>query len=452
MVMGFTFGRPTPLMHTPDIESRLNLPVTGSSFRCKSDALDCMNTIRDVPLKPCDNKAFKMEIDTPILESLKTDSQMSHEINIKSESIDNICVKSDIINEVDSQQNQAHNIGFPIHGTNVIYPYHIQDRIKTDCFSQNLVTELKGSDFNLAYIQKHGFDVPVLFRDKEGLGLKVPGPKFSVRHVRMYIGSKYDLEVFDVGSGRTGLMLMKDFYKYYRDPNKDRLLDVLSLEFSHTKMNNLMLAPSVVRELDWAECTWPKNMKQAHSSHKALKYPKVQKYCLLSVKGCYTDFHTEIGGSSSWYHVVRGKKIFWLIPPTEQNLELYEQWLVSEKSPSTFLGDKVEKCGRCILSPGETLLIPSGWLHAVYAQRDTLMFGGKFLHSFGIDAQLKVAKLEKIRRKPRSSRYPLFTEMLWFVLEGYVHRLLGHSYCSEEAKTEVESDICHTHLTPQVLL
>nr|CAD7199076.1 unnamed protein product [Timema douglasi] len=392
-----------------------------------------------------------MEIDTPILESLKTDSQMSHEINIKSESIDNICVKSDIINEVDSQQNQAHNIGFPIHGTNVIYPYHIQDRIKTDCFSQNLVTELKGSDFNLAYIQKHGFDVPVLFRDKEGLGLKVPGPKFSVRHVRMYIGSKYDLEVFDVGSGRTGLMLMKDFYKYYRDPNKDRLLDVLSLEFSHTKMNNLMLAPSVVRELDWAECTWPKNMKQAHSSHKALKYPKVQKYCLLSVKGCYTDFHTEIGGSSSWYHVVRGKKIFWLIPPTEQNLELYEQWLVSEKSPSTFLGDKVEKCGRCILSPGETLLIPSGWLHAVYAQRDTLMFGGKFLHSFGIDAQLKVAKLEKIRRKPRSSRYPLFTEMLWFVLEGYVHRLLGHSYCSEEAKTEVESDICHTHLTPQEL-
>nr|CAD7438385.1 unnamed protein product [Timema bartmani] len=103
-----------------------------------------------------------------------------------------------------------------------------------------------GLDFNLTYIQKHGFDVPVLFRDKEGLGLKVPGPKFSVRHVRMYIGSKYDLEVFDVGSGRTGLMLMRDFYKYYRDPNKDRLLDVLSLEFSHTKMNNLILAPSVV--------------------------------------------------------------------------------------------------------------------------------------------------------------------------------------------------------------
>ncbi|CAG2053644.1 unnamed protein product [Timema podura] len=370
-------------------------------------------SVRDVPLKPCDSQDFKME--------------------------------------VDSQQNQAHNIGFPIHGTNVIYPYHIQDRIKTDCFPQNLVTELKGSDFNLTYIQKHGFEVPVLFRDKEGLGLKVPGPKFSVRHVRMYIGSKYDLEVFDVGSGRTGLMLMRDFYKYYRDPNKDRLLDVLSLEFSHTKMNNLILAPSVVRELDWAECTWPKTMKQAHSSHKALKYPKVQKYCLLSVKGCYTDFHTEIGGSASWYHVVRGKKIFWLIPPTEHNLELYEQWLVSEKSPSTFLGDKVEKCGRCTLSPGETLLIPSGWLHAVYAQRDTLMFGGKFLHSFGIDAQLKVAKLDKIRRRPRSSRYPLFTEMLWFVLEGYVHRLLGHSYCSEKAKTEVESDICHTHLTSQEL-
>lgn len=38
-----------------------------------------------------------------------------------------------------------------------------------------------------------------------------------------------------------------------------------------------------------------------------MMYPKVQKYCLMSVKGCYTDFHIDFGGTSVWYHIIRGK-------------------------------------------------------------------------------------------------------------------------------------------------
>lgn len=38
-----------------------------------------------------------------------------------------------------------------------------------------------------------------------------------------------------------------------------------------------------------------------------MMYPKVQKYCLMSVKGCYTDFHIDFGGTSVWYHILRGK-------------------------------------------------------------------------------------------------------------------------------------------------
>jgi len=32
---------------------------------------------------------------------------------------------------------------------------------------------------------------------------------------------------------------------------------------------------------------------------------QVQKYCLMSVGGCYTDFHIDFGGSSVWYHILR---------------------------------------------------------------------------------------------------------------------------------------------------
>lgn len=35
-------------------------------------------------------------------------------------------------------------------------------------------------------------------------------------------------------------------------------------------------------------------------------FPKVQFYFLSGVKGCYTDFHIDFGGSSVWYNVMSG--------------------------------------------------------------------------------------------------------------------------------------------------
>lgn len=33
------------------------------------------------------------------------------------------------------------------------------------------------------------------------------------------------------------------------------------------------------------------------------------RYCLMSVKGCFTDFHIDFGGTSVWYHILRGRKV-----------------------------------------------------------------------------------------------------------------------------------------------
>lgn len=45
-------------------------------------------------------------------------------------------------------------------------------------------------------------------------------------------------------------------------------------------------------------------------------------YCLMGSRGSYTDFHIDFGGSSVWYHVVIGMKVFYVIPPTEANLKV----------------------------------------------------------------------------------------------------------------------------------
>ena len=53
-------------------------------------------------------------------------------------------------------------------------------------------------------------------------------------------------------------------------------------------------------------------------------------------------------------------QVFWLIPPTEKNLHLYEQWVLSGKQQNVFFGDQVEKCSRTYLEAGDTFLIPTG--------------------------------------------------------------------------------------------
>lgn len=53
-------------------------------------------------------------------------------------------------------------------------------------------------------------------------------------------------------------------------------------------------------------------------------------------------------------------QVFWLIPPTERNVALYENWVLSGKQGDVFFGDTVEKCARVQLESGDTFFIPTG--------------------------------------------------------------------------------------------
>ncbi|XP_044738222.1 jmjC domain-containing histone demethylation protein 1-like isoform X2 [Chrysoperla carnea] len=336
--------------------------------------------------------------------------------------------------------------------------FSLQDKLESPRFATNsLVKEMHGTELTLAYIQRYGFNTPLLFRETTGLGLRVPSPDFTVNDVRMCVGSRRVLDVMDVNTQKNFEMTMKEWQSYYESPHKDRLLNVISLEFSHTKLESYIQTPTIVRQVDWVDVVWPRHLKEAQTEATNrlddMMYPKVQKYCLMSVKGCYTDFHVDFGGTSVWYHILRGTKVFWLIPPTNLNLKLYEQWVLSGKQTDVFFGDTVEKCSRVVLHQGNTFFIPTGWIHAVYTPRDSLVFGGNFLHSYGIEKQLQIAQVEDATKVPQKFRYPYFTEMLWYVLERYVHSLLNRSHLVGSPDTDIKPDIdgLHVHLTKQEL-
>jgi len=50
---------------------------------------------------------------------------------------------------------------------------------------------------------------------------------------------------------------------------------------------------------------------------------------------------------------------------------------------------QVAHCYEVIVKKGETLFIPTGWIHAVYTPADSLVFGGNFLHKLNMELQLK---------------------------------------------------------------
>lgn len=266
-----------------------------------------------------------------------------------------------------------------------------------------------GKKLSTDYLQENGFKYPILVYEKEGLDMVVPPSNFTVYDVEKKVGSLFDLHVIDVARQEDMRMKMREWTEYFNSP-RGKVLNVISLEFSNTDLSELVMAPAIVRNISWVENVWPKDPPE-ESPH---SQPVVAKYCLMSVKDCYTDFHVDFGGTSVWYHIVRGDKIFYLIEPTAENLQKYSQWVSSSDQTSVFFGDKVDKCYKLHLTQGNTLFIPSGWIHSVLTPKDTLVFGGNFLHSFCIPQQNLVYTLEKTLQTPLTFLLPNFETTNWY--------------------------------------
>ncbi|CAI5444658.1 unnamed protein product [Caenorhabditis angaria] len=293
------------------------------------------------------------------------------------------------------------------------------------------------ADLNEEYYEKTGLDYPLHFRcDPKLLGMTLPDSSFTVDDVLEIVGGNRMIEVVEVRNQGSVKMNLQNFIDFYKTPEEKRdiLYNVLSLEFSLTKLEDLVQSPSLVRNIDWVGNKWPDALRQRwisfgkdnnYTPHHI--FPKVQNYCLMSVAKCYTDFHIDFSGTSVWYHVLKGKKVFWLIPPTETNFLLYQEF-IQTVGDSSFFGKSVESCHCAILEPGDTMMIPSGWIHAVYTPEDSLVFGGNFLHSMSCKMQIRVYQCENRLNITRKFRLPYNEELVFYVLADYVKKWTGREY------------------------
>ncbi|KAI9812023.1 MAG: JmjC domain-containing histone demethylation protein 1 [Pycnora praestabilis] len=247
---------------------------------------------------------------------------------------------------------------------------------------------------------------------QDALDMVVP-QGLTVRRVAALYGPDERVEVIDVKSqeGEDKKWNMRKWADYYESQGEKVVRNVISLEVSRTKLGKLIKRPQVVRELDLQDSVWP---------IEAGDHPRVQFYCLMSVADCFTDFHIDFGGSSVFYHILKGKKTFLFIPPKNKHLKKYEEWCMSPAQNWTFLPDQTKECYRVDLSEGDTMLIPSGWIHAVWTPENSLVIGGNFLTRMHYSMQIRIAEIEKATKVGRKFRYPHFQKILWYTAIKYL--------------------------------
>lgn len=94
-----------------------------------------------------------------------------------------------------------------------------------------------------------------------------------------------------------------------------------------------------------------------------------------------------MAGSAVWYHVLAGRKAFLLAPPSAANLAAHEAWAGSDRQADEGFAPRAGGCVRAELGPGDTLLLPAGWAHAVATPQDAFALGGNFLHALDLRCQ-----------------------------------------------------------------
>ncbi|KAL4927411.1 [Histone H3]-lysine-36 demethylase [Aspergillus undulatus] len=282
------------------------------------------------------------------------------------------------------------------------------DDLAQDVSTQEMFDEI------LDHLPSHGQET-IVDCGQDQLDMVIP-QGLTVRAVSELYGPEERVEVIDVKSqhGEDKRWTMQKWADYYESTGDKVVRNVISLEVSQSKLGRLIRRPKIVRDLDLQDAVWPEELKAVGN------YPKVQFYCLMSVADCYTDFHIDFGGSSVYYHILKGKKTFFFIPPKDKHLKKYEEWCNSPAQDYTFLGDQTKECYRVDLSEGDTMLIPSGWIHAVWTPENSLVIGGNFLTRLNYGMQIKIAKIEKDTKVPMKFRYPFFQKIQWYTVLKYL--------------------------------
>ncbi|OLL24071.1 JmjC domain-containing histone demethylation protein 1 [Neolecta irregularis DAH-3] len=317
------------------------------------------------------------------------------------------------------------NQGTPVVGNRHLHVRHFGARV----YAPKRFCRLHGHQLHAW--ARDSYDEPVVIpREwKDSLDMTMP-EHLTVAQVAHAVGDDAPVEVIgclpsmaradiaDVSSQREDKnWTLGRWRDYFNTPvgKRDKIRNVISLEISQSPLAKVITRPKFVRDMDLVDKVWPSRLLKIGD------YPHVKLYCLMSVQDCYTDFHVDFAGSSVFYHIINGAKTFLFIPPTE--LKKYTSWCNDPDQNKSFFADQVKETYRIDLTAGDTMIIPTGWIHAVYTPKDSLVIGGNFL-CHNLSGQINVTKIERETKVPRKFRFPGFERVCWYACHWIVRQAI----------------------------
>ena len=137
-------------------------------------------------------------------------------------------------------------------------------------------------------------------------------------------------------------------------------------------------------------------------------WPKQSTFCLFTMQGASMSYHLDLWATAVLYVVLWGVKLFVVAPPTKHNLGLLRSWQESggdgRREAHARFPAELEQAQIAVLLQHQALLLPSGWVHAVFTPVDSSTLGWNWQP----EAQLPSA-LECIRSSwgPQAHRYAM---------------------------------------------
>lgn len=99
-----------------------------------------------------------------------------------------------------------------------------------------VVVHMRGQQLTENFLHQQGFNSPIVVDQKDGLDITVPSENFSVFDIESYIGGEHEMDVIDCTRQSDIKMNLRDFVAYYNSLDRNRVFNVVSLEFSNTRL------------------------------------------------------------------------------------------------------------------------------------------------------------------------------------------------------------------------
>ncbi|KAA0155745.1 hypothetical protein FNF29_01660 [Cafeteria roenbergensis] len=284
----------------------------------------------------------------------------------------------------------------------------------------------QGTLLSADWMRATGFRRPVLVARAEDCGATLPPPAAlpPQRLAELCAADDSPAQVMEVAAQAEealGWSVASYVSQYWADPgSREALLALPAADLEGSALADAVRLPQPVRELDWAR-RFP---APAGADGGPVGSPAPGRLMLaLSPAGSWLDFSLLLSGEARWRGVVSGEEVVVAAPGTPSNLLSLRRWQRQcEAEAKARRADSVDAAAAAAawggtpphsraagsllvqpwaatpsaagavtarVRPGQVLLVPEGWILAVYAPADTVTVHGAFAPGLDIPAALR---------------------------------------------------------------